>query len=79
MSEKTGSFQATTKRRTFQGFDYQHATAVELPKREWLKRFDNVFKAGGVKKRIAGDLTAFDANGRMLFEMYENAELEAQS
>lgn len=53
------------------GFDYRKQSAHAATRAQWRELFAANESAGGYHKFIGGDRTAFDAKGRMLFEVYE--------
>lgn len=53
------------------GFDYRTQSPCAMTRKAWREEFATNEAHGGHQKMIAGDRTAFDANGRMQFECYE--------
>ena len=69
-------------KKVFNGFDYTVGQSLRLTGKEWRTRFESVVASGGSRRLIGdrGDVkdpTAFDAEGRMLFELYQQTECRA--
>lgn len=61
------------------GHDYRYADGrCTRTLEEWLDEIERHRAKGGRVRRIGGDLTAFDAHGRIVFEVYDRDELEAR-
>lgn len=59
------------KPRLVKGYDYVQGKALERTIVGWRDEVAKAVAEGGYSKRIKGDLTAFAASGRMLFEVYD--------
>jgi hypothetical protein len=53
------------------GYSYVNGFAECKELKEWHRELSAVAAAGGSSKRVGGDLTAFDKDGKMLFEVYD--------
>lgn len=59
------------KRRQIHGFDYRVLSTRAEPGLVWAQELAKAESDGGYVKRIAGDLSAFDKTGKVLFEVYD--------
>lgn len=64
------------KARVVHGFDYRTQVPASMTMSEWRAQMQRVIDAGGSTRRIAGDLSAFNAKGRMVFEIYDEVGRE---
>lgn len=67
------------KARVVQGFDYRSQQSASKTMREWNEEIERIESSSGSSRRIGGDLTAFNAEGRMMFEIYDHDKQEEQA